>query len=169
MTSLSVPTAIYDALQMHLAPKDTEHAAFLFTEPTDDPSHLRVSDLYTVPPEGFAFQSGYHIELSDEIRGEVIKRAWNLGGSLIEAHSHLSGPAAFSKSDLYGFEEWVPHVRWRLANRPYIALVFAADSFDALVWQDAHGPAPLEHLHVDRRSSLAPTSLTLKKIRQAQR
>lgn len=164
MLSMSMPAAIYEALRLHLAAVDVEHVAFLFTEPANAGSELRVTELYRVPPEGFAFQSGYHIELSDEVRGHVIKRAWDLGGSLIEAHNHLSGPAAFSKSDLYGFGEWVPHVRWRLANRPYIALVFVGETFDALVWQAANGPAPLECLNVDGRGSQVPTSITHRRI-----
>jgi hypothetical protein len=168
MISISTPAVIYEDLMIHFAAEDVEHAAFLFTEPAGA-AQLRVAELYRVPPEDFAFQSSYHIELSDAVRAHVIKRAWDIGGSLIEAHSHLGGPAAFSKSDLHGFLDWVPHVRWRLANRPYIALVFAGDTFDALVWQDAESPTPLESLDVDGRPSQAPTSITYSKIGRSRR
>ncbi len=52
-------------------------------------------------------------------------------------------------------------MRWRLKNRPYIALVFAARGFDALVWlDDAKAPYPLNALLVGEKQ-LLPTNLSL--------
>jgi hypothetical protein len=104
-----------------------------------------------MPPEAFEFQSAYHVTLRDEARPEVIKWAWDAGASLVEVHSHGDhGRACFSPSDSWGFEEWVPHVMWRLRGRPYAAMVTADDTFDALAWFDGGGePSQIERLEVE--------------------
>lgn len=166
-----MPRSIYDDLKAHLSRTDIEEAAFLFTDPASANTPLRVCEMYAVPAEGFSFHSDYHIELADDVRGIVIRRAWTIGGAIIEAHSHVGGaPAAFSHSDLYGFKEWVPHVRWRLARRPYGALVFASSSFDALLWaaDDAY-PEPIDSLDVDGMERKMPTSITYKQLSRRRR
>lgn len=168
MTSISVPIEIYRDLIAHLSPADVEHVAFLFTAPPADGEPLRVIEIYPVPPDGFGFQSDYHVELTDEVRARVIKRASDLAGCLVEAHSHLGGPpAAFSHSDLYGFRDWVPHVRWRLGKRPYAALVFAGDSFDALIWEGDNGsPSPIGSLDVEGGETITPSLITYKRLQR---
>jgi proteasome lid subunit RPN8/RPN11 len=157
--SLAISPQQHKELLAHMQASGDEQVAFLFTEPTTDAKPTRVMELYRVPPEGFVDQSPHHLALTDEVRAYVIKHAWELGGSLAEVHSHESGPPAwFSPTDLDGFDEWVPHVRWRLAGRPYIAIVFADESFDALVWED-DVPGPLSALHVGD-ASLKPTGIT---------
>lgn len=166
MTSVSMPAAIYAELMEHLSSDEVEHVAFLFTEPAVPGEPLRVCESYRVPAEGFDFQSAYHVSLTDDVRGYVIKRAWDLDGCLIEVHSHGGGPPAwFSGSDLCGFEEWVPHVRWRLRRRVYIALVFADSDFDALVWEgDGAAPSALSELAVDGRDADAPSGITYERL-----
>ncbi len=149
----------YSDLREHLR-GDVEEVAFLFTWPYRDDRRLIVRDVQLVPASGFSFQSDYHVELADKVRPELIKRAWDLDACVIEAHSHLEGPAAFSASDLWGFEEWVPHFRWRLGGRPYAALVFAPDSFDALVWIGEGSAETVEAVEIGAGSSLAPTGQT---------
>jgi len=86
-------------------------------------------------------QTSYHIELADVVRARVIKRAHDLGATLIEMHSHLGKwPAQFSPSDIAGFHEWVPHVRWRLKGKPYAALVVTRRGFDGLAWIESEEP-----------------------------
>lgn len=122
-----------------------EEAAFVYAAPADGDDEFRIVEWWPVPPEGFASRSAFHLELSDETRAQVIKRAHDLGASLVELHSHLGpGPARFSWSDLSGFEEFVPHVWWRLKGRPYFALVVVPESFDGLAWRT--GPAEPERL-----------------------
>lgn len=168
MTSLSMTAATYDALIGHLSYGEVEQVAFLFTGPPAPSEPLRVIELYAVPRRQFEIQSAYHISLSDEVRGEVIRRAHELGGCLVEAHSHGGGPpVSFSVSDLLGFEEWVPHVRWRLRQRAYVALVFAGNAFDALVWDgDRDGPTALSELQVDGREPQAPSGLTYARLQR---
>ena len=168
MTSLSIPAASYDDLLAHLSSRRVEQVAFLFTEPPVDGQPLRVAEIYAVPRAGFNVQTGYHVALTDAVRGEVIKRAHDVGGCLVEVHSHRGGPPVwFSGSDLYGFEDWVPHVRWRLRRRPYVALVFAREAFDALVWKgDDDVPTSLCRLEIDGRESQAPSGITLRRLQR---
>ena len=133
--TLVIPPAEYDLLIKHLVrvnPK-SEEAAFVFT--TAVGSILTWSETYLVPKRQFAHRSLYHIELTDECRRETIKRAHDLGAGIVEFHSHpLSKTACFSPSDRSGFEEYVPHVMWRLKNRPYGAVVVGPSNFDSLYW-----------------------------------
>jgi hypothetical protein len=168
---LSFPAEVYRRLLEHMSESEDEQVAFLFSEPFAAGEPLRMSELYAVPPEGFNLQSPIHVTLADHVRGQVIGRAAQLGGCLVEAHSHGGDyPAAFSGSDLSGFDEWVPHVRWRLKGRPYVALVFAEDSFDALVWEEGSKEAgPLGGLIVDGRGTFAPTGITVSRSHRRRR
>jgi hypothetical protein len=136
---LELAEGLYTQLHRHLIRRygDVEQAAFGFAEkhgPAEDPL-FRLVDWQPVPSEGFAVQTAYHFELSDEMRASVIKRAHDLGACLVEFHCHLGRwPASFSPSDRTGFEEFVPHVWWRLKGRPYIAVVVSRSSHDGLVW-----------------------------------
>jgi hypothetical protein len=149
----------YSDLREHLR-GDVEEVAFLLTRPYQGDRRLRVREVNLVPTSGFSFQSDYHVELADKVRPELIKRAWDLDACVIEAHSHLEGPAGFSVSDLWGFEEWVPHFRWRLGGRPYAALVFAPDAFDALVWGGEEPAEVVEAMDIIDGASLVPTGRT---------
>jgi proteasome lid subunit RPN8/RPN11 len=162
MTTLTLPATIYGELLEHLEQGPDEQVAFLYGDADNEGADLSTSDLYRVPPEGFVGQSSYHLALTDDVRGEVISRAWEKGGALIEAHSHPGArEAEFSWTDLRGFDEWVPHVRWRLRGATYIALVFAESDFDALVWAGEHNdPTPLTRLSAGELD-LQPSNLTL--------
>jgi hypothetical protein len=156
----------YAALIRHLLPareQVSEQAAFAFAQPlaTSPDLLLSVTEYHIVPAHAFAYQSGYHIELSDETRAFVIKRAHDLKCSLVEFHSHLgSRPAQFSMSDFTGFSEFVPHVWWRLRGRPYVAVVVAGSGFDALAWvRDAQTPEPVMEMEVGAKR-LRPTGLS---------
>ena len=111
-------------------------------------------------------QSSVHVTLADEVRPRLIKTAWDSGHCLIEAHSHgPRGPAEFSRSDLLGFDDWVPHVRWRLRGRPYAALVVAGRSWDALAWVGGPQPVVVQTLEITRGGevidTIIPTSATV--------
>jgi len=165
MRSLSLPSAVNGELLAAMRWIGVEHVAFMFTEPEQAGSPLRVRELYRVPREGFDYQSDLHVSLTDETRALVIKRASDIGGCLIEAHRHKHGPAGFSRSDLLGFAEWVPHVRWRLRQRPYLALVIAGNQFDALVWDSAPDTvSELTSLTVDGQEPVAPTGITYRQL-----
>jgi hypothetical protein len=164
MTTLAIDASTYSQLRNTLRWTGVEQVAFLFAGPPTEGDQLVVKDIYQVPPEGFDHQSDLHVSLTDQTRARVIKRAWDLGGALVETHSHKHGPPGFSPSDLHGFSDWVPHVRWRLAGRPYIALVFVGRTFDALVWDDTGGiPSPLQALIVDGQPH-RPSGITYRQL-----
>jgi len=140
---LNLPPDVREAIWQHLLPRRTrplEEVAFIFarTEKTNDTTTFDFAEWYPVGRKGFLSRSGYHFELTDEARGGAIKRAHDLGASLVEAHSHIvPGVACFSQSDILGFREFVPHVWWRLRSRPYLALVVSRSGFDGLAWFDS--------------------------------
>ena len=104
-----------------------------------------------------------HASLTDETRGRLIKRAHDLDASLVEFHSHLAEwPASFSESDRAGLDEFVPHVRWRLKGKPYMAVVVAPTSFDALAWVSASKNPEEVHGILVGGTLHRPTGLTLK-------
>lgn len=163
MLSLAVPTAIFDELSRQMAGGREEQVAFLYVSVEGE--RLLAIELNQVPPEGFLSQSARHLALTDEMRAKVLGRAAALDACVVEAHSHPGArEACFSPTDLAGFEEWVPHVRWRLGGVLYAALVFAGQEVDALAWRGA-GPAPeaLGYLEVGDRI-IRPSNLTIEHL-----
>ncbi len=149
---IQLPSTVYDELRRHLLRGlgAKEEATFVFAPFDELAGTFSFVEAYHVPSKGFAVQLPYHFELTDATKAYVIKRAHDLGTSLIEFHSH-SGPwpPQFSPSDWAGFEEVVPHVRWRLKGRPYAAVVMTVDGFDAFVWTDGSGkPARLDGIEI---------------------
>lgn len=163
--TINMPGAVLDRTRAHLLPRGgaCEEAVFLFAHARAAGGDLKLEVVETqpIPPEGFSSRSRFYLELTDATRAAVIKRAHDLGAGLIEAHSHPGQRGAcFSWSDLHGFDEFVPHVLWRLKGRPYAAIVMASDSFDALAWRAAStGPEPLDSI-VTERGAVMPTGLT---------
>lgn len=166
---LELPGRTYGQLRAHLLQPDShvEQAAFGFAERRQDQGRdiFRLIEWMAVPPEGFAVQTAYHFELTDEMRGSVIKRAHDLRACLVEFHCHTGRwPAAFSSSDRAGFLEFVPHVLWRLKGRPYLAVVVSDSGRDGLVWlEDVRCPGRLGGLLVHGRilpcTALTPLSM----------
>ena len=121
-----------------------------------------VLDCHLAGAADLADPSQGYLELADEARAGLIKRAHDLGASLIEMHSHPGPwPAAFSLTDRVGLRETVPHMWWRLKGKPYVALVVAHSGFDALVWlDDRRVPRPLDGLLVGDEQ-FSPTNNSL--------
>jgi len=166
-TVLKLPVGTYEDLVAHCLPSDTpnEQAAFLFAvvKVTEQGVALDVIDSAKLVAADFAVQAPDYLELADATRARLIKRAHDLGASLIEMHSH-PGPwnAAFSPSDLLGLSETVPHMWWRLNKRPYAAIVIAPSGFDAMVW--LNGPLFPQELDSLAAGSeiLRPTNITIR-------
>lgn len=162
---LYLPDDLATAIWAHLLEDETESeaAGFLFAKHrSEGAAHaFEALEWYPVPPEGFFFRSSYHFELTDEFRAGVIKRAHDLGASVVEFHCHRGPwPARFSPSDQAGIREFVPHIWWRLKGRPYVAVVVADSGFDGLVW--VTGPETPQHLTgiVVDETTLEPTRLS---------
>ena len=132
---------------------NVETAGFLYASVLEEGTAVtfRALDWYLVPDHGYSARTDRYLELEDSIRGEVIKRAHNRGLTLVEFHSHLEPvPPAFSYSDHLGFADFVPYVRWRLRDRPYLAIVVAETGFDGLAWlRDSEHPWCLDGLDED--------------------
>lgn len=154
-TSLHLPPGAYRDLLAHLLPPGGkyEEAAFLFASPRRVAGGLELHcvEYAKLGPGDFAARYSDYLELKDAVRAQLIKRAHDLGASLVELHSHV-GPfrAAFSYSDINGLKDNVPHLWWRLKARPYGAIVVARDGIDALVWVDNPDiPVALDEIHDD--------------------
>lgn len=155
-------------LRKHLFTGKHEQVVFGFAAWTrdDEGGAFRIESLELVPAAGFAFQSDYHIELSDETQASIIKQAFDRRSSLIEFHSHRTRwPAQFSLSDFRGFDEFVPHARWRLGGRPYAAVVFSESGFDGLAQVEDH-PVQADHITPGGMLSLAATRLSLRATKE---
>lgn len=160
---ISTTAELYRSARLHLRGQ-IEQVGFFLADYDEERRAFLLREWRAMPREAFEFQSAYRVALRDEMRPEVIKWAWDAGASLVEAHSHINdGIASFSPSDLYGFDEWVPHVRWRLRERPYAAIVIAGDTFDALAWIDRDIPEQVTQLIVDDEVHAA-TARTLPRL-----
>jgi hypothetical protein len=164
---LELPEEAYSALMAHLLPQSStsERAAFLFAkaESEEEDTTFKSLEWMPVPPDDFVDHPGHYFELTDEARGRIIKKAHDLAASIVEFHSHLSAlPASFSKTDVAGLKEFVPHVWWRLKGKPYMAVVVARTSFDALSWiTDPKTPQAVDGIVAGRKLH-EPTGRTFK-------
>src|ERR1051325_992236 len=97
----------YTELWKHLQSSKLEEAAFAYARPNVDKlGRFTIIEWQPVPAEGFVYHTEIGFELTDEMRGIVIKRAHDLDASLVEFHSHKGEwPAEFSPSDFFGFTE----------------------------------------------------------------
>lgn len=168
---LSLTPDLYRVLWDHLLPVHSSHeqAAFLFctSRTSNEGLIFEAIDKALIGPDDFAAQCDDYLELTDDCRIALIKRAHDYGAMLVEFHSHPGpGLAAFSLSDLRGLQETVPHMRWRLQRRPYVAIVVSRTGFDALVWtQEPPAPKPLSGIRVGTALH-KPTNSSLKRWHQ---
>jgi hypothetical protein len=167
VAAFAVSSALYDQVRLHLQGR-IEQVGFFLADFDGATRTFVLREWRAIPPEGFEYQSAYHVTLTDEMKTDVIRWASDAGASLVEAHSHADfGRARFSPSDLWGFREWVPHLFWRLRARPYAALVTAGGSFDALAWMDGPDkPEQVERIQLDDGTVVMPTRQTLAEIRE---
>ena len=142
-----------------------QEVAFIFAEVSkkEDFLEFQFRSWHGVKPDEFRYQSFGYVELRDEMRAKIMKLAFDLEAAIVELHSHpYSRAACFSPSDFEGFDEFVPHVRWRLGGRPYAAVVYSRIDFDAIVWiDDPQHPQQLTELVAGKRH-LYPNGLTLR-------
>lgn len=160
-TQIELAAEHFAILRQHLA--EPEHVAFMYARFIA--GRFTVVDLEPMSDSDVASQSDLHVVLQDDVRPRLISKASAGGLSLVEAHSHgRHGKAAFSPSDLLGFEEWVPHLWWRLHGRPYAALVVAGDCWDGLTWLDGpREPRPIAGIEIADPAGttrLTPTGTT---------
>lgn len=135
--SISMQGDTFAEIQRHLFPKGDrrEQGGFLFSRFDEGKQEFVVIEWLSLTGSDYAFQERDYLELSDSTRASLIKKAHDMQASLIEIHCHPGQfKVAFSLADWMGFHEFVPHIRWRLANRPYAALVFGHECVDGFAW-----------------------------------
>lgn len=161
MVAFRMSRPMYDEVREHL--RDIEQVGFFLADFDPATRTFALREWRAVPPEGFESQSTFHVTLTDAIKTEVIRWAWESGVCLVEAHSHSHlGRAEFSPSDLWGFRDWVPHLFWRLRSRPYAAFITADDAFDGLAWINAaDAPEQVERIELGDGVVLTATKRTL--------
>ncbi len=163
---LKLPSYAYQEIMRHLLPLNTtsEQAAFAYAtaDHINEVLYISFIDWELIDKKDFTCHTDFHLELSHEKQAQIIKKAHDLKASIVEWHSHpFYGPAKFSFSDLFGFEEFVPHVMWRLDGRPYSAVVVTPNDLDALVWiNNSEIPVQPNYIKVGSRK-LYPSGLTL--------
>lgn len=162
---LYIQKETYHKIRNHVISSNLEGAAFAYARSTKQNNSLvfECFDWDPVDDNGFESRSEFHLMLTDRMRAHIIKRAHDLRASLVEFHSHSNDlPVKFSLSDLQGFGEFIPHVWWRLDDKPYVAVVFNESSFDGLIWhKNPTSPEQLKGIIVNEQY-LNPTKLTLK-------
>jgi hypothetical protein len=166
---LDLYAGLKEKLWAHLLQNDTEQLAIVFAavEAIDNTTVFTAKDAYLATAGDFEIHSDVHIELTDEARARIIKAAWDTGTSPVEFHSHPGDywGAMFSPSDMYGFSDYVPHCRWRLRGRPYLAVVVSPAGMDALAWTGTEGnPVRLESIRPEGGPPVVPTSQTIRNL-----
>lgn len=169
-TFFDLPVELKEKLWAHLLQNDAEQAAFVFAvvDTKDDTTVFSAKDAYLAMPDDFEIQTEFHVELTDDARAQVFKRAWDSGTTPVELHSHPGDiwGAMFSPSDIFGFTEFVPHCRWRLRGRPYLAVVVSPGGADALAWVDATGnPVGLDAIRLTGGTNVIPTNQTIENLK----
>jgi hypothetical protein len=167
---LDLRAGLKEELWAHLLQNDTEQVAIVFAavESKDDATVFSAKDAYLATAADFEIHSEFHVELTDEARARIIKTAWDTGTSPVEFHSHPGDyrGAKFSPSDMYGFSDYVPHCRWRLRGRPYLAVVVTPAGMDALAWTDAGGePVSVDAIRPAGGTEIVPTNQTIESLK----
>ena len=162
---LRLSEALYNAAWAHLRPEAStlEEAGVLYgtADHVGEGIEFTAFEWRGIQPHEFATRNEYFIELDDDVRAGVIKRAHNLNACLIEFHTHpMPGGACFSPSDIKGLKELAPQLLWRLKKRPYVAVVVAPDGLDALAWT-SEGVRQVDGILVDARPLLPASRRTL--------
>jgi hypothetical protein len=170
MTSLAFPPVLFDDLAEHMNRRPEQVAFMLATRLVN--GVMTVRNLRIVGNDRFALLDENRAEPDDELRGEVVRWAWNNDLCLVEAHSHgrRTHRVCFSGFDFEQFEEWVPHLWWRLQHRPYAALVLAGEAIDGLAWLDsAHAPVAIETIVVEGRDPQPTTGASYERLARRRR
>ncbi|NLF15484.1 MAG: ThiF family adenylyltransferase [Anaerolineaceae bacterium] len=97
---------------------------------------LLVREAIAVPAGAFVRQTGNYLAVKPEFSQGVLRRCYEEGLSLIEAHSHpfAGRDVAFSALDLANEELKFRYVASRIPHVTHATLVVGQDSLDAHVW-----------------------------------
>lgn len=162
--NLEVGPAVAIPVMSHLRSR-AEAVAFMRGEVSGDDV---LADEATLLGDDSLVLSDWHVTMTEDARQSLM--AWASGASaLVEAHSHgeMSGPVAFSITDLKGLRAWLPHLTWRLPGLTYVALVFgSAATFDGLAWRAGTGPLAVNRISFDEVGAWHATGHSIRKWEQ---
>ena len=146
-------------------PASTEEAGFGFAKFSSrgNSCQFTLCDWAAFDAGDFVSKEGDYLHLTDEARIRVIKHAHETDTCLVEFHSHpFPFPAMFSYADKHGLDQLVPHLWWRLKNRPFLAVVVAPEDFDGIAWiESPESPIPLNYIN-DGQSINESSGLSIK-------
>lgn len=171
MDALRIAAETWEELQVYLD-HTSERMAFLGATRTSgkDPASgdWTVTDVMYLDDEtDYAYQGWHGVELADHIRPKTLMWSTELDAALVEVHSHGAGkwPTTFSITDLRGLVEITPSLLWRLAGRPYAAIVVGGrKDHDSLAWAvKGAAPAPIAKLIVGANTA-QPTGRALGRL-----
>lgn len=161
---LHLTTTQNDQLRAYLF-DTSERVAFLFAALADGGHDAHVAELWLLDEHDYQHTNRYGVELAEHVRPQLIRTAHQHEYAVIEAHAHdwPGRHTRFSTTDLDGLSELGPHMTWRLRGRPYTALVFGQDSFDALQWHSTGEVTTVDALVIDGKP-VGPTALSLTRV-----
>jgi len=138
ITTISIPKNIAGKLRRHLFKSELEQGAFLFARVTKDAGKLDViaEQVYLIPPEGWQVQLDVYLEMKDTERSKIMKMARDRDLAVVDCHSHPGSgdDVSFSPSDKAGITDFAEYTKWKLGGKPYVAMVWAESSLDAVIW-----------------------------------
>ncbi len=156
MRTLRISVETWEELQVYLD-HTSERMAFLAairtdgTDSTDDDWTI-TAVMYLNDDADYDYQGWNGVVLADHVRRNTLMWCTELDAGLVEVHSHGLGREAttFSNTDLRGLAEVAPTILWRLAGRPYAAVVVGGrKDHDSLSWTSRGAAAePIEDLIV---------------------
>jgi hypothetical protein len=159
--TMTIPEALADPLCRQLG----QGAGVAFVGTVSSGDDLVASAIFPQRVDDLDFADPFHEALSDAGRGRLIAWAHDLGYGLAEFHRHGAFAAAcFSWIDLAELPGWAAHIGWRLPGRPYVAIVVAGESLDALLWPTGDAtPIGMSAINFGR-VPIRPTGLSLQRI-----
>ena len=137
-----------------------ERVIFLFvTDSTGEGTWSPIDEWFLDVHRDYQISTEMHVALEPDVVPRMVKRAHDLACAVVEIHGHYWPGSAtkFSRYDVAGLKELVPHILWRLPARPYFAMVVGVESFDALSWTTSDAPVTVDAVVVGGMP-LAPTS-----------
>jgi hypothetical protein len=149
-----IPAVIEESLRKYLFQSELEQGAFLFADVSQSSKELNlaVQDIYLVPPDGWQVQLEVYLEMKDSERSKIMALARKSGFAVIDCHSHPGSDdeVQFSPSDRYGITDFAAYANWKLGGKPFAAMVWGENSFDAVVWSnDFKNPHSIDELRIE--------------------
>ena len=133
-----IPFRIGQALREHFFKNELEQGAFLFAQLSQEGGDLTLlaADYYLVPAQAWEVQIEVYLEMKDSERGKIMKLAREKNLCAIDCHSHpyAGDDVWFSPSDVTGISEFAEYAKWKLAGKPFAAMVWGEVSVDAVLW-----------------------------------